>query len=105
MSFLLFVDLTSISSSFSLSVIAAIPDFLTFTYSVILVFLTIPFLVVMNKYLSFLYFLIGITAVIFSSGISCNKLTIAVPLAVRPDSGISYAFNLYTLPLLVKNIM
>ena len=32
-------------------------------------------------------------AVIFSPGCSCSRFTMAVPLAVRPASGISYAFQ------------
>ena len=39
----------------------------------------------------------------FSSASKRNKLTIAVPFAVLPASGISYPLNLYIFPLLLKN--
>ena len=99
------VYLTSINSSSSRSVIAASPVFLTCAYSVIGVFLTSPFLVAMNRYSPSLYSSIGITALIFSPGINCRRLTIAVPLEVRLASGISYPFIRYTLPVLVKNMI
>ena len=53
------------------------------------VFLTIPFLVTMKRFLLSSCSLIGIIAVIFSSGASCRRFTTAVPLAVLPASGIS----------------
>ena len=43
----------------------------------------------MNKYLSSANFSIGIIAVMLSSFASGKRFTIAVPLAVLPDSGIS----------------
>ena len=39
----------------------------------------------------------------FSPGFNWSRLTIAVPFDVLFPSGTSYAFNLYTLPLFVKN--
>ena len=101
-SLLLSVIFTSISSSSSLRLIAVSPFFLTLENSIRGVFFTIPVLVTINRFLSSLYSRIGIIAVIFSPGASGKRGTIAVPLAVRPASGISYAFNLYTLPILVK---
>ena len=100
------VSLTSISSSSSRIPIAWIPVLRIFANSLIGVFLTIPFLVAINILsLSAICFTsIGITAAIFSPGWSCNKLIIAVPLDVLPDSGISYAFNLYARPVFVKNV-
>ena len=83
---------------------AARPVFLTFAKSVIGVFFTSPFFVAINRNLPSLYSRIGIRAVIFSPGISCSRLMIAVPRAVRLDSGIAYPVSLYTLPWFVKNI-
>ena len=88
-SFLLLVAFTSISSSSSRSAIAARPTFRTFAYSCMGVFLTRPFRVAIIRYWPSSNRLIGITAVIFSSGISWRRLIIAVPLAVLPASGIS----------------
>ena len=104
MSFSLSVILTSISSSSSRRLIAASPVFLTFAYSTMEVFFTIPFLVAIKRYSSSLYSFIGITADIFSPGWSWRMLIIAVPLDVRLASGISYVLIRYTFPVLVKNI-
>ena len=104
-SWLLSVAFTSISSSPSRSTMACSPFLRTCSYSTIGVFLTMPFLVAMNRYLSSLNSRMGIMAVIFSSGISWRRFIMAVPLAVRPASGISYAFRRYTRPVLVKNII
>ena len=103
-SFVSSVALTSISSSSSRSVIATRPVLRTFAYSSIGVFFTRPALVAITRYLPSSNLRIGITDVMRSPGISCRRLTIAVPLAVLPASGISYAFSLYTRPVLVKNI-
>ena len=83
------VTFTSISSSSSLKFIACRPDFLIFLYSLISVFLTNPFFVAVNKYVSSSNSLIVIIAVILSPGISWIRLIIAVPRAVLPLSGIS----------------
>ncbi len=88
-SFLLLVAFTSISSSSSLRLIACNPDLRMFSYSLIGVFLTIPFFVAINKYLLFWYSFKGIIAVILSSGNNWSRFIIAVPLAVLLDSGIS----------------
>ena len=99
------VNLTSINSSSSLRVIACIPVFLILEYSDNFVFLINPLLVAISTYNeSSLKSVTGITAVTFSPWANCNKLTIAVPLAVLLASGNSYVFNLNTLPVFVKNI-
>ena len=64
-----------------------------FTYSPIGVFFTMPSFVAMNRYLPASNSRMGMMAVIFSPGMSWSRFTMAVPLAVRPASGISYAFN------------
>ena len=99
------VAFTSMSSSPSFSTIAWSPFLRTLPYSTIGVFFTIPSLVAIKRYWSSLNSLMGIMAVIFSPGWSCRRFTIAVPRAVRPASGISYAFKRYTRPVFVKNIM
>jgi len=88
------VNLTAINSSSSFNVIDKSPVFLAELYSDKLVFLMIPFFVANNKYLPSAKFCIGIIADIFSPLLKLNKLTIAVPLAVLPASGISYPLNL-----------
>ena len=97
------VNLTAINSSSSFNVIAWSPVFLAELYSFRAVFFINPFFVAINKYFPSAKFWIGIIADIFSPGSKLNKLTIAVPLAVLPASGISYPLNLYNLPLLLKN--
>ena len=74
-----------------------------FLNSSLLVFLTIPFFVANNKYLSSSFASIAINVAIFSFGANWSKLTIAVPLDCLLPSGISNASSLNTLPLLVKN--
>ena len=66
------------------------------------VFLTTPSLVEKNTYLSSAKFLTGNTALIFSFGCICNKLTIGLPRDAREPWGISYTFTQYTRPLFEK---
>ena len=98
-----FDNLTSINSSSSFNVIAINPVFLSVLYSFNGVFFTNPFLVFIIKYSASAKLFNGITAAIFSPGSNCSKLTIAVPFAVLPASGISNPRSLYSLPLFVKN--
>ena len=69
------------------------------------VFLIKPPFVAMTRYLPSLWRGSGIIAVTFSPPVSWSRLTMAVPRAVRPASGISYPFMLYTRPRLVKNMI
>ena len=91
------------SSSPSRSSTAINPPFRILLYSLSSVFLIIPLLVPIIRYLLSSKPLMGITVATFSSGCSCNRFTIAIPLAVLPASGISYPFNEYTRPILVIN--
>ena len=93
---------TPISSSSSARLIALRPTFRTFRKSSIGVFFTTPRFVAMKRYASARSLGSGITAVTFSPGRSCRRLTVAVPRACREASGISYAFSWYTRPLFVK---
>ena len=97
------VNFTVINSSSSFNVIACNPVFLAELYSVNAVFLIKPFFVAIRRYFPSAKLFIGITAEIFSPLSKLNKLTIAVPFAVLPASGISYPLNLYSFPLLLKN--
>ena len=104
-SFVPSVVFTSISSSSSCKPIAIRPVFLMFLKADITVFFTVPFFVTIMRLSSSLNSLIGITDVTFSPGTRFSRLIIAVPRAVLPASGISYAFMQNALPRLVKNII
>ncbi len=100
------VNLASIRSSPSSSVMAMMPLRRRFLKARNSVFFTVPFLVAMTMYRpSTSTSVTGIMARTRSSGCSCRRLTRALPWLSRPPSGISYAFSQCIRPLLVKNRM
>ena len=100
-----FVFLTPINSSFSLSFIQIFPVALIFSNSSRFVRLIKPCFVARIKYFSLLSTFNFMMLLIFSSFSTGNTLTIGSPFDCLLNSGISYPFNLYTLPLLVNIII
>ena len=92
-----------INLSSSSKFIALIPDFHFRSKRLKLVFLVIPFLVAMKINFLSENSSTGSMSLTLSSSSRLSILTSGLPLDVLDATGISYTFNQYTLPLVVKH--
>ena len=96
------VSPTNITSSSSFNLIARFPAFIMLLNNVNSDFLTTPFRVTKNKFLSFSNSRTFIIVLTFSSLSRFIIFPISFPRACFPVSGISYTFILNTFPFVVK---